>query len=83
MSDDTLPQVKEFTAVNDWICYIRLTGRIFDTVIIDAYAPTEEKEEHLKNEFYDKLKHIFDTAPNSCTKILIDDFNVKIGKEDI
>ncbi|XP_022181589.1 uncharacterized protein LOC111041595 [Myzus persicae] len=83
VSDDTLPQVKEFTAVNDRICYIRLSGHIFDSIIVNAYAPTEEKEENIKNEFYDELGHILDTTPNSCIKILIGDFNAKIGKEDI
>jgi hypothetical protein len=83
VSDDTLPQVKKFTAVNNRICYIRLTGHIFDSIIVNAYAPTEEKEENIKNEFYDELGHILDTTPNSCIKILIGDFNAKIGKEDI
>lgn len=68
VSNDTLPQVKEFMAVNDrlWIA-----NRIFDIIIINAYVPTEEKKENLnKNEFYDDLENILDTTTNSCIKIL-------------
>lgn len=35
------------------------------------------------NDFYNELKHVLNTKPNSCIKILIGDFNTKIGKEDI
>jgi exonuclease III len=83
VNDDTLPQVKGFTAVNDRLCYIRIAGPIFDVIIINAYVPTEEKEEYLKNEFYDDLEKIIDTTTNSCIKILIGDFNAKIWKEDM
>jgi len=83
VSDDILSQIKEFTAVNDRLCYIRIVGRIFDIIIINVYAPTEEKEENLKNEFYDDLENILDTTTNNCIKILIGDFNAKIGKEDM
>jgi len=83
VSDDTLPQLKEFKAVNDRLCYIRIAGRIFDIIIINAYAPTEEKVENLKSDFYDDLDNILDTTTNSCIKILIGGFNAKIGKEDM
>ncbi|KAL4097205.1 hypothetical protein QTP88_022016 [Uroleucon formosanum] len=79
VSDDTLPQVKDFTAVNDRLCYIRIAGRIFDIIIINAYAPTEEKEENLKNDFYDDLDNILDTTMNSCIKILIE----KLSDRDV
>ncbi|XP_008181757.1 uncharacterized protein LOC103309033 [Acyrthosiphon pisum] len=45
--------------------------------------PTDETEENLKNEFYDDLENILDTTTNSCIKILMGDFNAKIGKEDM
>lgn len=83
VSKDTLPQLKEITEINDQICYIRLTSRNLDAIIINAYAPTKEKEENFKNTFYDVLEHILDITSNSCIKILLGDFNAKIGKKDI
>lgn len=37
----------------------------------------------IKNNFYEDFEHTLDTIPDSCIKILIGGFNVKIGKEDI
>lgn len=58
------------------LCHIQIAGHIFDIFIINAY-------EDIKNDFYEDLEHTFNTTPDSCIKILIADFNAKIGKEDI
>lgn len=43
-----LPHVKTFQAINERICYTRLTGHIFDIVITNCYVPTVEKGEDIK-----------------------------------
>jgi hypothetical protein len=37
----------------------------------------------MKDSFYDKLEHVVDKFPKYHTKILLGDFNAKVGKEDI
>jgi exonuclease III len=81
--DKTLPNVKTFSAFNDRMCYIRIAGKIFDLIIINCYAPTEEKDEDIKDKFYEELERLYDTLPLHCIKIVVGDMNAKVGREHI
>jgi len=54
---------------------MRITGHIFDVVIINCYAPTEEKGDDIKESFYEELNKVWDVIPNYCVKIVLGDFN--------
>jgi exonuclease III len=56
--------------------YIILRGR-------NVHAPTEGKIVDVKDSFYEELEHVFHKFPKYRMKILLGDFNVKVGKEDI
>jgi hypothetical protein len=47
----------------------------------ELHAPTEDKSDDVKDSFYDKLERVFDKLPEYYTKILLGDFNAKVGKE--
>lgn len=83
VNEPILPHVKTFQAISERICYIRLTGHIFDIVIINCYAPTEEKGEDIKESFYEELDRVWDLIPNYCVKIVLGDFNAKVGREEM
>ncbi|VVC24931.1 Hypothetical protein CINCED_3A025737 [Cinara cedri] len=52
VSENILPYVKDFQAINERMCYIRITGCIFDLIIINCHAPTEDKkEDDIKEDF--------------------------------
>jgi hypothetical protein len=38
---------------------------------------------HRKDMFYEELEHVFDKFPKYHMKILLGEFNAKVGKEDI
>jgi hypothetical protein len=46
-------------------------------IIINGYVPTED----IKNEFHEKLDTISNLLPNNKVKIILRDFNGKIGQE--
>jgi hypothetical protein len=70
-----------FEPINDRICYIELKGKWFNILLVNCYAPTENKSEKIKNAFYEELHRIYDTSPTGKPKFILGDFIAKIGKE--
>jgi hypothetical protein len=62
--------------------YINLKIRWCD-IVLDVNAPTEDKDDDIKDKFYEGLEQVFDQFPRCHMKILLGDFNAKVGKEDI
>jgi hypothetical protein len=66
---------------NERICTVRMRGRFFNTTFISIHAPTQETEEDIKDQFYERLERTYDEIPRNDIKIILGDFNAKIGKE--
>jgi exonuclease III len=54
-----------------------------DIIVLNVEAPTEDKIDDLKDRFYEELEHVFHKFPKYDMKILLGDFNAKVGREDI
>jgi exonuclease III len=63
--------------------YIILRGRWCHIFVLNVHAPTEDKTDDVKDSFYKELEHVFNKFPKYHTKIMLGDFNAKVGKEDI
>jgi exonuclease III len=63
--------------------YIILRGRWCDIIVLNNYAPTKDKIDDVKDWFYEELERVFDKFPKYHMKILLGDFNAKVGREDI
>jgi hypothetical protein len=61
---------------------IILRGRWCHIIVLNINAPTEDTTDDVKDSFYEELERVFDTFPKRHTKILLGDFNSKIGSED-
>jgi hypothetical protein len=48
-----------------------------------VHAPTEDKDDDMKDSFYEEVEQVFDQFPRYHMKILLGDFNAKVGREDI
>ncbi|VVC27148.1 Endonuclease/exonuclease/phosphatase,Reverse transcriptase domain [Cinara cedri] len=77
-----IPWIKQFRAINDRICYIRINMNHRDMVMICAYAPTESGNEETKDAFYEELEQVYDALPGHCIKLLLGDMNAQVGKEN-
>jgi exonuclease III len=62
--------------------YIILRGCWYHIIVLNVHTPTEDKTEDVKDSFYEELEHMFDKFPKYHMKILLGDFNAKVGKED-
>jgi hypothetical protein len=63
--------------------YITLKGRWCDIIVLNVYAPTGNKDVDIKDSFYEELEQVFDQFSRYHTKILLEDFNAKVGREDV
>jgi hypothetical protein len=51
--------------------------------VLNVHAPTEDKIDDIKDRFYEELKRLFDKFLRYHVKMLLGDFNAKVGREDI
>ncbi|KAL4112938.1 hypothetical protein QTP88_016652 [Uroleucon formosanum] len=72
IKNSILQNVVRFEPINDRICYGELKGKWFNILLINCYAPTEEKSEEIKNAFYEELDRIYDALPTGKPKIILD-----------
>jgi hypothetical protein len=59
-----------------------LRGRWCNIIVLNVHAPTEEKRDDSKDSFYEELQQGFDHFLKYHMKILLGDFNAKLGRED-
>jgi exonuclease III len=50
---------------------------------LNIYAPIEDKTDDVKNSFYEEFECVFDKCTKYHIKIMLGDFNAKVGREDI
>jgi exonuclease III len=63
--------------------YIILIDRWCNIIVLNVQAPCEDKSDDVKDNFYEELARVFDQFPRYDMKILLGDFNAKVGREDI
>jgi hypothetical protein len=63
--------------------YIILRGRWCNIILVNVHAPCEDKSDDIKDSFHEELARVFDQFPEFGMKILLGDFNTKLGREDI
>jgi hypothetical protein len=62
---------------------ILLRGCWCHIVVLNVHAPTENNIYDVKDSFFEELELVFDKFPKYHMKILLGDFNAKVGKGDI
>jgi len=75
--------VKRVKFVSDRLSYRVLRGRWRNIIVVNVHAPSEEKSDESKDSFYEELEQVFDHFPKYHMKILLGDFNAKVGRENV
>ena len=81
ISGKTRKSLIEYEAIDERICKLRLKGKFMNITVLSVHAPTEDKDVNVKEDFYKLLENTFNETPNYDMKIILGDFNAKIGKE--
>jgi len=65
------------------VSHLVLRGQWCNIIVLNVRVPSEEKSENSKNSFYEELEKVFDHFPKYHMKILLGEFNAKVGGENI
>jgi exonuclease III len=79
----TVSAARRVEFISDRMSYIILRGRWCNIIVLNVHAPCEDKGDDEKDSFYEELGHVFDQFTRYNTKILLGDFNAKVGRENI
>ena len=63
--------------------YIDLRSHWCNNIFLYVHAPSEEKSDDSKASFYEELEQVSYHFPKYHTKILLGDFNAKVGRKNI
>ncbi len=72
----------EWEPVNNRIIKARFNSNQINITLFQVYAPTEEAEEEVKNEFYEALQSKVSQVPKQDMLIVAGDFNAKVGQNN-
>ena len=75
------PHIIGFNACNERMSSLRIQAKFQNITVFSIYAPTEEADDHVKDVFYSDLENFVDKTPKYDVKIILGDFNAKIGKD--
>jgi hypothetical protein len=75
--------VKRVEFVSERMSYITLKGHWYDITVLNVHAPTENKDDIIKDSFYEEPEQVFDQFPRYYIKILLGDFSAKVGREEM
>lgn len=73
--------VIDFVPINKYMCTLRLRTEKFKVTLLNVHAPTEAKEDEVKEAFYEELERALNSIPTTDMKIVLGDFNAQIGRE--
>jgi len=75
--------VKRVEFVSNRLSYIVLRGCWRNIIAVNVHAPSEEKSDEARDSFYEELEQVFGHFPKYHMKVLLGDFNAKVGRENI
>lgn len=74
--------ILDYKFVNERIMSVRFKCKVRNLSVIQCYAPTEDADAETKQEFYDQLNNIIADTPKRDLKVLMGDFNAKVGSDN-
>ncbi|XP_067615689.1 craniofacial development protein 2-like, partial [Eurosta solidaginis] len=76
-------QVLAFTPVDERLAAIRIKAKFFNISFICAQSPTEEKDDEVKDTFYEQLERTYERCPRHDIKLVLGEFNTRVGKDGV
>ena len=61
---------------------VRFQGKLFNIMVIQAYAPTSNAEEAEVEQFYEDLQDLLELTPKKDVLFIIGDLNAKVQSQE-
>jgi hypothetical protein len=74
--------VRRVEFISDRMLYTILKG-CWGNIVLNVHSTCEDKGDDVKHSFYKDLTHVLDQFPKYDAKILLGEFNAKVGRENI
>ncbi|XP_023724036.1 craniofacial development protein 2-like [Cryptotermes secundus] len=71
----------DFKPMSERICTLRIRTTFFNMTLMNVHTLTEEKEEEVKDYFYQQMEGTYDSIPSNDIKVILRDLNTKTDKE--
>ena len=68
--------------MTEWSLSISKANRLFNIMVIEAYAPTSNTEEVGVKGFYEDLHDLLELTPKKDVLFIIGDWNAKVGSQE-
>jgi hypothetical protein len=78
-----LSAVRRVEFISDRKSYIILRGLWCNIIVLNVHVPCEDKGDNVKDSLYEELGIVFDQFLRYHMKIILDEFNAKVGRENI
>ena len=63
--------VKKVEFISDRVSFITLKDRWCDIIVLNVHAPSEDKDDDIKDSFYEEIERLFHQLPVYHMKILL------------
>ena len=75
-------RVKTWEEVDEQIMILELSKNGQNIVIVGVYAPSEDADQQIKDEFYNKLRNTLSDVKDDKEIYLVGDFNGRVGRDE-
>ena len=82
-AQDTKQCLDSWRPISVRIIEARFFSHVIKTTVIQVYAPTNEADDEVKDDFYEQLQKIMDEVPRHDMLLVIGDWNAKVGEQQL
>lgn len=74
-------KIIDFRLINERICILKMKAKFRNIILINIYCPMDDKNEDIKEAFYQHIEQAYDSTPRNDIMIIGDMNQSRLGKK--